>query len=112
LTTEEVEIFHRDLSTMTIQDTLNQGNGRFDPLVISLFENKLLFHMQCSLVNYVSIVDLIIINEIEDACDYEDMLEYDDVSIDINEVNSISLTFNLNFALINTKEHNAYIQPK
>ena len=45
LTTEEVEIFHRDLSTMTIQDTLNQSNGRFDPLVISLFENKLLFNM-------------------------------------------------------------------
>ena len=30
LTTEEVEIFRRDLSTMTIQDTLNEGNGRFD----------------------------------------------------------------------------------
>jgi len=40
-----VEIYHRDLSTMTIQDTLNEGNGRFDPLVISLFENKLLFNM-------------------------------------------------------------------
>jgi hypothetical protein len=45
LTIEEVEIFHHDLSTMTIQDTLNEGNGRFDPLVISLFENKLLFNM-------------------------------------------------------------------
>jgi hypothetical protein len=45
LTTEKVEIYHRDLSTMTIQDTLNEGNGRFDPLVISLFENKLLFNM-------------------------------------------------------------------
>ena len=44
-TTEKVEIYHRDLSTMTIQDTLNEGNGRFDPLVISLFENKLLFNM-------------------------------------------------------------------
>jgi hypothetical protein len=40
LTTEKVEIFHRNLSTMTIQDTLNEGNGRFDPLVISLFENN------------------------------------------------------------------------
>jgi hypothetical protein len=45
LTIEEVEIFHHDLSTMTIQDTLNEGNGIFDPLVISLFENKLLFNM-------------------------------------------------------------------
>ena len=45
LTTEEVEIFHRDLSTITIQDTLNEGNIRFDSLVITLFENKLLFNM-------------------------------------------------------------------
>jgi hypothetical protein len=45
LTTKEVEIFHRDLSTMTIQDTLNEGNRRFDPLVITLFENELLFNM-------------------------------------------------------------------
>jgi hypothetical protein len=97
---------------MTIQDILNQGNGRFDPLVISLFENKLLFHMQCLLVNYVSIIDLININEIEDACDNEDIQKHDDVSIDINEVSSISLTFDLNFALINTEELNAYIQPK
>jgi len=27
---------------MTIQDTLNEGNRRFDPLVITLFENELL----------------------------------------------------------------------
>jgi hypothetical protein len=39
LTTEKIEIYHSDLSTMTIQDTLNECNGRFDPLVISLFEN-------------------------------------------------------------------------
>jgi hypothetical protein len=45
LTTEEVEIFHRDLSTITIQDTLNEGNIRFYLLVITLFENKLLFNM-------------------------------------------------------------------
>jgi hypothetical protein len=25
-----VEIFRRDLSNITIQDTLNEGNGRFD----------------------------------------------------------------------------------
>jgi hypothetical protein len=30
---------------MTIQDTLNEGNRRFDPLVITLFENELLFNM-------------------------------------------------------------------
>ena len=30
---------------MTIQDTLIEGNGGFDPLVITLFENKLLFNM-------------------------------------------------------------------
>ena len=51
---------------MTIQNTLNEGNGRFDLLVITLFENKLLLNMQCLLVNYVSIVDLININKIED----------------------------------------------
>jgi len=65
LTTKKVEIFQHDLSTMTIQDTLNEGNGRFDPLVITLFENKLLFNMKCLLVNYVSIVDLININELK-----------------------------------------------
>jgi hypothetical protein len=51
---------------MTIQNTLNEGNERFDLLVITLFENKLLFNMQCLLVNYVLIVDLININKIED----------------------------------------------
>ena len=66
MTTKKLNIFQRDLSTMTIQDTLNEGNGRFDLLVITLFENKLLLNMQCLLVNYVSIVDLININKIED----------------------------------------------
>jgi hypothetical protein len=64
------------------------------------------------LVNYVSIVDLININEIEDACNNEDIQEHDDVSIDINKVSSISLTFDSNFTLINTEELNTYIQPK
>jgi len=64
------------------------------------------------LVNYVSIVDLININEIEDVCDNKDIQEHDDVSIDINEVSSISLIFDSNFTLINTEELNTYIQPK
>jgi hypothetical protein len=64
------------------------------------------------LVNYVSIVDLININEIEDECDDEDTEENDDVSIDINEAGSIPLTFDSNFAPMNTEELNAYIQLK
>jgi hypothetical protein len=64
------------------------------------------------LVNYVSIVDLININEIEDECDDEDTEKNDDVSIGINEVGSIPLTFDSNFAPMDTEELNAYIQPK
>jgi hypothetical protein len=64
------------------------------------------------LVNYVLIVDLININEIEDECDDEDTKENDDVSIGINEVGSIPLTFDSNFAPMDTEELNAYIQPK
>jgi hypothetical protein len=64
------------------------------------------------LVNYVSIVDLININEIEDECDDEDTEENDDVSIDINEAGSIPLTFDSNFAPMDTEELNAYIQLK
>ena len=64
------------------------------------------------MVNYVSIVDLININEIEDECDDEDTEENDDVSIDINEAGSILLTFDSNFAPMNTEELNAYIQLK
>ena len=64
------------------------------------------------MVNYVSIVDLININEIEDECDDEDTEENDDVSIDINEAGSIPLTFDSNFAPMNTEELNAYIQLK
>jgi len=50
------------------------------------------------LVNYVSIVDFININEIENDCDNEDTQEHNDVSIGINEVGSIPLAFNSNFA--------------
>ena len=79
------------------------------------------------MVNYVSIVDLININEIEndcdnediqeineieDDCDNEDIQEHNDVSIGINEVGSISLAFDSNFAPMDTEELNAYIQPK
>ena len=64
------------------------------------------------MVNYVSIVDLININEIEDECDDEDTEENDDVSIDINEAGSIPLTFDSNFAPMDTEELNAYIQLK
>jgi hypothetical protein len=64
------------------------------------------------LVNYVSIVDLININEIEDECDDEDTEENDDVSIGINEVGSIPLTFDSNFAPMDTEELNVYIQPE
>jgi hypothetical protein len=64
------------------------------------------------LVNYVSIVDLININEIEDECDDKDTEENDDVSIGINEVGSIPLTFDSNFAPMDTEELNAYIQLK
>jgi len=64
------------------------------------------------LVNYVSIVDLININEIKDESDNEDTEKNDDVLIGINEIGSIPLTFDSNFALINTEELNAYIQSK
>jgi hypothetical protein len=64
------------------------------------------------LIKYVSIVDLININEIEDDCDDENTQEHDDVSIDINEVGSIPLVFDSNFASMDTEEVNAYIQPK
>jgi hypothetical protein len=64
------------------------------------------------LIKYVSIVDLININEIEDDCDDEDTQEHDDVSIDINKFGSIPLVFDSNFAPMNSEEVNAYIQPK
>ena len=64
------------------------------------------------MVNYVSIVDLININEIEDECDDEDTEKNDDVLIGINEVGLIPLTFDSNFAPMDTEEFNAYIQPK
>ena len=64
------------------------------------------------MVNYVSIVDLININEIEDECDDKDTEENDDVSIGINEVGSIPLTFDSNFAPMDTEELNAYIPLK
>jgi hypothetical protein len=47
------------------------------------------------LIKYVSIVDLININEIEDDYDDEDTQEHDDVSIGINEVGSIPLVFGI-----------------
>jgi hypothetical protein len=64
------------------------------------------------LVNYVSIVDLININETEDDCDNEDTQEHDDVSIDINEIGLILLAFDSNFAPVDIEEFNAHIQPK
>jgi len=64
------------------------------------------------LVNYVSIVDLININEIKDESDNEDTEKNDDVLIGINEIGSIPLTFDSNFAPINTEELNVYIQSK
>ena len=45
------------------------------------------------MVNYVSIIDLININEIEDDYDNKDIEKHNDVSIDINEVDSILLAF-------------------
>ena len=59
------------------------------------------------MIKYVSIVD-----EIEDNYDDEDIQEHDDVSIGINEFGSIPLVFDSNFALMDTEEVNAYIQPK
>jgi len=64
------------------------------------------------LVNYVSIVDLININKTEDDCDNEDTQEHDDVLIDINEIGSISLAFDSNFAPVDIEEFNTHIQPK
>jgi hypothetical protein len=55
---------------------------------------------------------LINVNEIEDDCDDEDTQEHDDVLIGINEVGSIPLVFDSNFSPMDTKELNAYIQPK
>ena len=62
------------------------------------------------MIKYVSIVDLININEIEDDCNDEYTQEHDDVSIDIHEFGSI--LFDSNFAPMDTEEVNAYIQPK
>ena len=64
------------------------------------------------MIKYVSIVDLININEIEDDCDDEDTQEHDDVSIGINKFGSIPLVFDSNFAPMDSEEVNAYIQPK
>ena len=64
------------------------------------------------MIKYVSIVDLINVNEIEDDCDDEDTQEHDDVLIGINEVGSIPLVFDSNFSPMDTEELNAYIQPK
>jgi hypothetical protein len=64
------------------------------------------------LVNYVSIVDLININKTEDDYDNEDTQEHDDVLIDINEIGSISLAFDSNFAHVDIEEFNTHIQPK
>ena len=64
------------------------------------------------MVNYVSIIDLININEIEDECDNEDTKKDDDVSIGINEVGSILLVFDSNFIPMNIEELDTYIQPK
>jgi hypothetical protein len=64
------------------------------------------------LVNYVSIVDLININKTEDDYDNEDTQEHDDVLIDINEIGSISLAFDSNFAPVDIEEFNTHIQPK
>ena len=64
------------------------------------------------MVNYVSIVDLININEIEDDFDNEDKQKHNDVSIGINEVGSIPLVFDSNFAPMDIEVLNAYIQPE
>jgi hypothetical protein len=64
------------------------------------------------LVNYVSIIDLININEIEDDFDNEDKQKHDDVPIGINEVGSIPLAFYLNFAPMDTKELNCLCSTK
>jgi len=55
---------------------------------------------------------LININKTEDDYDNEDTQEHDDVLIDINEIGSISLAFNSNFAPVDIEEFNTHIQPK
>lgn len=63
-------------------------------------------------VNYVLIIDLINSNEIKDENNDEVIKEHDNVLIGVNKVSLILSIFDLNFVSKNTKELNAFIQPK
>jgi hypothetical protein len=63
-------------------------------------------------VNYVLIIDLINSNEIKDENNDEVIKEHDNVLIGVNKVTLILSIFDLNFVSKNTKEFNAFIQPK
>ncbi|XP_061978670.1 uncharacterized protein LOC133699447 [Populus nigra] len=52
------------------------------------------------------------INEIEDDCDDEVSNEHVDVLLGVDEIGSIPLTFDSNFALMDTEELNVFIQQK
>jgi hypothetical protein len=52
------------------------------------------------------------INEIEDDCDDEVSNEHADDLLGVDEIGSIPSTFDSNFAFMNTKELNVFIQQK
>ena len=57
-------------------------------------------------------VDFINVNEIEDDCDNEISKEHADVLLGVDEIGSIPLTFDSNFAPMDTEELNVFIQQK
>ena len=57
-------------------------------------------------------VDFINVNEIEDDCDNEILKEHADVLLGVDEIGSIPLTFDSNFAPMDTEELNVFIQQK
>jgi len=71
-----------------------------------------LFSTYYLFVNCVLNVDVININEIEDNCDDEVSKEHADVLLGVDEIGSIPLIFDSNFALMDTKELHVFIQQK
>ena len=56
--------------------------------------------------------NVININKIEDDCDDEVSKEHADDLLGVDEIDSIPLTFDSNFASMDTKELNVFIQQK
>jgi len=55
-------------------------------------------------------IDFINVNEIEYDCDDEVLNEHVDVLLGVDEIGSISSTFDSNFAPMDTEELNVFIQ--